>query len=81
MNYVSNVLRTADLLRDGAKDITKFEALQIAVQIQRNELFAKANVLNTPNNAPSALEKIAMEIESLSSTIAEGVEVTNHTVS
>ena len=62
MNYVSNVLRTADLLRDGAKDITKFEALQIAVQIQRNELFAQANVLNTGRLVPSALEAIAIEL-------------------
>ena len=80
MNHVSDVSKTAKRILDDWS-ISDFEALQIAVQIQRNQFYETANVINTVHNAPSALEKIGMEIEALSSTIAEGIEITNHTVS
>lgn len=80
MNHVSDVTKTAKRILEDWK-ISDFEALQIAVQIQRNQFYESANVINGFKDAPSALEKIAMEIEALSNVIAEGVDVTNHTVS
>lgn len=80
MNHVSDVSKTAKMLLEDW-EISDFEALQIAVQIQKNQFFETANVINGFKNAPSALEKIAMEIQSIGETIAEGIEVTNHTVS
>ena len=62
MNYTNDALQKADMVREGAPKLTDFEALQIAVQIQRNELFAQAHVLNTRQGGPSALESIAIEL-------------------
>lgn len=81
MNYVKDLSDKANEIIEAQWSVTPFEALQIAVQIQRNELYAQANVLNTVRLVPSALEKIGMELESLNNTIAEGVDITNHTVS
>lgn len=47
---------------DHGSELNHFEALQIAVQIQKNELFAVAHAIRTGFAAPSALEAIAMEL-------------------
>jgi polyhydroxyalkanoate synthesis regulator phasin len=51
-------------------DITLEDARNLAVKLQENlikadynEMYAKANVVNTLTPTPSALEKIAMELE------------------
>jgi hypothetical protein len=42
-------------------NVSHFEALQLATQIQYNEMYGIANVVE--HNAPTALEKIAMELQ------------------
>lgn len=49
-----------ELIRETPAGLTYYEALQIAVQIQKNEILKKAFVV-VPGS-PSALEKIAMEL-------------------
>jgi hypothetical protein len=39
--------------------LTEFEALQLAVQMQRNEIMRRAFVVGSNDNYPSALEAIA----------------------
>lgn len=56
-------------------DLSDESVLTIALKIQENalrseynRLFAAANVLNTTIEVPSALEKIAMELEKINSS-------------
>ena len=42
--------------------LSEYEALTIALKIEANELFRKANVISSDNSYPSALEKIAIEL-------------------
>lgn len=51
-------------------DITTFEAMQIAVQMYQCELYSEANVLGM-NNVPSAMERIAMELEGLKDAVGQ----------
>lgn len=84
MNLTRDVTEIAnDLLErlgtnPSSPKLSYFEALQIAVQIQRNDLYCKANVLKTDNVVPSALESIAMNLEKIGAVIHQGVDVTNH---
>ena len=50
-------------------DISIFEAMQIAVQIQQNSILFDAYVLG--HSGPGALEKIAMELENLNDILIE----------
>ena len=43
--------------------VTDYEALTIALKIEENELFRKAHVISSDNKNPTALEKIAIELE------------------
>jgi hypothetical protein len=40
--------------------LSQSDALKIAVEIQKNYLYAKANVISPSNNYPTALEAIAI---------------------
>jgi hypothetical protein len=55
-----------DLARDLRTDVlslTDYESLDLAIKIQKNELYKRANVLvDEQLSVPSALEKIAMEL-------------------
>ena len=42
--------------------LSDYEALTIALKIESNELFRKANVISSDDSYPSALEKIAIEL-------------------
>ena len=42
--------------------LTDYEALRIALEVERNNLFIKAHVISSTDEYPSALEKIAMEL-------------------
>lgn len=72
MNLVKNLNTTTREILD-TWDITEFEALQIAVQVQKNELFAQANVLHTPTPVPSALEAISMSLDRLSDAVSMNI--------
>jgi hypothetical protein len=41
-------------------NLTNYEALNIALKVETNELFRKAYVISSNDSNPSALEKIAM---------------------
>lgn len=43
--------------------LSDYEALNIALKIEENELFRKTHVISSNDEYPSALEKIAMELE------------------
>jgi hypothetical protein len=43
-------------------NLTNYEALDIALKVEANELFRKANVISSDDSYPSALEKIAIEL-------------------
>ncbi|MGZ9736610.1 histidine kinase [Flavobacterium sp. GNP002] len=43
--------------------LSDYEALTIALKIEENELFRKANVISKDDKYPSALEKIAIELK------------------
>lgn len=73
MFLVREVEDIAQELAEKSKSLTKFEALQIAVQIQKNRVLSEAFCLNHSNH-PGALEKIAMELEGLSN-IASAIEI------
>jgi hypothetical protein len=47
-------------LKEAYKKLTDFEALQIAVGMQYNDLFASANCVGGDGSYPSNLEAIAM---------------------
>jgi hypothetical protein len=49
--------------------LTDFEALKIAVEIQKNEFFKRANAISESDSDsnPTALENIAMQLEILNS--------------
>jgi len=51
--------------------MTSFETLQIAAMVQRNRMFQTANVIDTLQDAPSALEKIGMEISYIAAVIKD----------
>jgi len=42
--------------------LSDYEALTIALKIESNELFRKANVISSNDSYPSALEKIAIAL-------------------
>ena len=42
--------------------LTNYEALDIALKVEANELFRRANVISSDDSYPSALEKIAIEL-------------------
>ena len=42
--------------------LTNYEALDIALKVESNDLFRKANVISSDDSYPSALEKIAIEL-------------------
>lgn len=71
MDLITNVVEIANglLTAPGCKNLTPYEALSIAVQIQRNELYCQAHVVNTIPGTPSALEKIAMELHGITAQI------------
>ena len=43
-------------------NLTNYEALDIALKAEANDLFRKANVISSDDSYPSALEKIAIEL-------------------
>ncbi len=49
-------------LKSDYKDLSNFEALSIAVRMQRNDILAAAFAVSQSDRAPSALEKIAMQL-------------------
>lgn len=72
-NLVDEVNNTAIEIQKLSNYITFIDAMQIAVQIQRNRILSYAFVVNG-TDTPSALEKIAMQLgaakdELISSTI------------
>lgn len=73
MDFVKDVAKKAEYLRGLLKDsetlsgVSSIEALNVAVLIQRNELYAESNVLRTGFNSPSALEQIAIELKEIAS--------------
>ena len=72
MDLLRNVTDIASELRSNPlhSRLSAYESLMIAVEIQRNELYCQANVVNTIPGTPSALEKIAMELHSMVSQVA-----------
>lgn len=58
---VREVSDLANDLLESQWNISHFEALQLATQIQYTEKFCMANVVG--HNVPTALEKIAMELQ------------------
>lgn len=72
LTTVEQVIEIVDELeKTGAmENVSTYEIFTLAIKIQQNiikseynQLYASANVVNTGELVPSALEKIAMEIE------------------
>lgn len=61
----NEVIEIFDEVKLNKLEMTDFETMKIAVLLQRNYLFAKANMLGH-ENYPVALEKIGMELENIS---------------
>jgi len=51
--------------------LTDFEALQLAVQMQRNEIMKRAFVISSSDDYPSALEKIAMHASDMAMNLRD----------
>jgi hypothetical protein len=66
---ISNVTTIASKLQEdyklrfGVDGLSWPQALQLAVQIERNNIFISAFKVSEVDKYPSALEKIAMELE------------------
>ncbi|WP_443945575.1 hypothetical protein ACJVDH_00255 [Pedobacter sp. AW1-32] len=52
-------------IKEDFPSLTDYEALDIATKIIYNELMVKANVISLSDSYPSALEKIALELEEI----------------
>ncbi|MEB2787282.1 hypothetical protein [Algoriphagus persicinus] len=64
MDLLTKVEKLADEFREIDSDLSKYERLKLAIQMQRNELLAEAFCISSTNKSPVALEKIAIELES-----------------
>ena len=63
MNYLTDEVKDkAKKLRQDLPTLSVYESLKIAVDLQRNELYAKANVIAPDNEYPGALESIAINL-------------------
>lgn len=57
-----NIETYVEELKYSYKKLTDFEALSIAVRMQRNDILASAFVVSQADRHPTALEKIAMQL-------------------
>ena len=63
MNHLTEEVKAeAKKLRKDLPTLSVYESLKIAVDLQRNELYAKANVIPRDNEHPSALEYLAINL-------------------
>ena len=64
MNYLTEEVKSeAKKLRQDLPTLSVYESLKIAVDLQRNKLYAKANVISQKDDDyPVALEAIAMSL-------------------
>jgi len=67
MNHLRNVEEIAEIIQERWK-VSDFEALQIAVKVQANQLYDDAHLAS--ENVPSVFEKMAMELEELKDVIS-----------
>ena len=54
---------------DRCDTLSSYEILDIAIKIQKNELYARANVIGNGYPMPSALEYIVMKLEEIKSNL------------
>ena len=63
MEYLTNQIKDkAKELRKDYPTLSVYESLNIAAKIQKNELYARANVIAPDNEYPGALESIAINL-------------------
>lgn len=63
MNYLTEEVKAeAKKLRQDLPTLSVYESLKIAVDLQRNKLYARANVIDPNNEYPAALESIAIKL-------------------
>ena len=63
MNYLTEeVKHKAKELRKDYPTLSVYESLNLAAKIQKNELYARANVIAPDNGYPTALESIAINL-------------------
>jgi len=58
--FVNEVANTKDLLKDKCSCLTEVEALQLAVQIQKNRILSDAFGVTNMDKVPAFLEAIAI---------------------
>lgn len=64
MDYVNfdNENKLAERFKMNYPELTTFQALELAIQKQRNQILIAAHAVSASDSHPSALEKIAMEL-------------------
>lgn len=72
MDYVNfdNIDKLAERLKINYPKLTTFQALNLAIQKQRNQILIAAHVVSASNLHPSAIEKIAMEMHESANELA-----------
>lgn len=63
MENFKNLNKYYDNLKSGYPNLTDFELLSIAVQIQRNDILIAGLTVSQLDKHPSALEKIAILLD------------------
>nr|QNL31744.1 MAG: hypothetical protein [Bacteriophage sp.] len=61
----------ADIVKAKNPDLSTYESIMIAVQLQRNRMIERAFVLTPDDDYPTALEKIVHAIQDLGANILD----------
>ena len=70
MNYLTDEVKAeAKQLRQELPTLSVYESLKIAVDLQRNRLYVKANVISKSDTYVPALESIATSLNSIKNNL------------
>jgi hypothetical protein len=68
--YLTRILEDcAEDIKESYPNLSDYESLMIAVQIQRNVMIERAFVLVSDNSYPTALEKIVHSIQDITASL------------